>query len=318
MKKFKFLSLVLTLALVFNVTVPIAYAAEPTNRAIMQMNAPVTNGNYTISGTETADVRFNILIDNANQTGQFAIVYLDSPDYIYEFTFDLNDATANTSSIDFTDIQAYCFDNENQWHEVYIPSAVSVVEIEENQIQTQASDSNVTYFENWLINKYGSEYSGYQLTTKTQNNTKMYLKSGFQVYAYKDRSYMIRNTMTVISFVTGVLGLFAGASAVAVIGLIAGADGLLHMNQSVYEYKLRANWFKYATVVSGRGYPYGLTDKFTYYTGYVYTGTKGRNVDTQSASTYYVPSSTVYNSNTNIFNNAFNEYARIGFQPGNF
>ena len=146
----------------------------------------------------------------------------------------------------------------------------------------------------------------------------MYLKSGFQAYSYKDRSYLLGATMTVVGFVTGILGLASGASAVAVIGAIAGTGGVLTMGQSVHKYIVRAHWFKYATVVSGSGYPYGLTDKFTFYDGYVYTGTGTRNVDTASASTSYVPSSTVYNSNTNIFADAFAEYRSIGFQEGNF
>lgn len=315
MKKVKILSLILTLALAFNLITPMAHAANYVSGKTVQMNAPITNGNYTISGAETPNFRFNILIDNATQTGQFALVYLDSPDYVYEFTFELDSITSNH---DLSSIQTYCFSNEDQWREIYLPNSVSEVQFDENQPQPFATDSNVTYFENWLTDKFGDEYSGKLLTTKTQNGTKMYLKSGFQAYAYKDKSYMIRNTMTVISFVTGVLGLAAGATAVGVIGLIAGADGLLHMNQSVYEYKVRANWFKYATVVSGTGYPYGLTDKFTFYTGYVYTETGSRNVDTASASTSYVPSSIVYNSNTKIFDNAFDEYNRIGFQEGNF
>ncbi len=315
MKKIKILSLMLTLTLLFNLTAPLVHATCHTDLRTVQMSTPVSTENYTMSGAETLDVRFNILIDRTSQTGQFALVYLDSPNYVYEFTFDLD---SETSNYDFSAIQDYCFSNENQWRAIYLPNSVSKVQFDENQPQPIATDSNVTYFENWLINKFGKEYGGNLLTTKTQNGTKMYLKSSFQVYAYKDKSYMIRNTMTVVSFVTGVLGLAAGANAVGVIGLIAGADGLLHMNQSVYEYRLRANWFKYATVVSGPGYPYGLTDKFTYYTGYVYTETGNRNVDTESVSTTYVPSSTVYNSNTKIFESAFDEYDRIGFQNGDF
>lgn len=315
MKKVKFLSLILTLVLAFNLTAPLAHSAGYTDGRTVQMNMPITNRNYTINGAETSDMRFNILIDSTTRTGQFALVYLDSPDYVYEFIFDLDFVT---STHDFSAIQSYCFSNEHQWRKIYLPNSVSEVKFNENLQQTRATDSNVIYFENWLINQFGNEYSGNLLTTKTQNGTKMYLKSAFQVYAYKDKSYLIRNTMTIISFVTGVLGLAAGANAVSVIGLIAGADGLLHMNQSIYEYKLRANWFKYATVVSGTGYPYGLTDKFTYYTGYVYTETGNSNVDSESAFTSYVPSSIVYNSNTKIFDNAFDEYNRIGFQEGNF
>lgn len=318
MKKFKFLSFVLTLALAFNLAAPIAHAAEPDNGTALQMNTPVTDGNYTISGYETEETRLNIVVNNADQTGQFALVNLDSPDYMYEFTFDLDDAAANTSNIDFNALKAYCLENETLWNEVYLPSAVTVTETDANQPQTFAVDSNVTYFENWLTDKYGSEYSGQLLSTKTQNGTKMYLKSGFQAYAYKDRSYLLSATMTVAGFVTGILGLAAGATAVAVIGAIAGTGGLLTMGKSVYEYVVRANWFKYATVVSGTGYPYGLSDKFTFYDGYVYTGTGTCNVDEASASTSYVPSSTVYNSNTNVFTSAFDEYGRIGYQDGNF
>lgn len=146
----------------------------------------------------------------------------------------------------------------------------------------------------------------------------MYLKSAFQAYAYKDRSYLLSVTMTVVGFVTGILGLGHDTTVISVISAIVGAGGMLTMGKSVYEYVVRANWYKYATVVSGTGYPYGLTDKFTFFTGYVYTGTGTCNVDEASASTSYIPSSTVYNSNTNIFNNAFDEYRRIGFQEGNF
>ena len=68
------------------------------------MNAPVTDGNYTMSGAETSDVRFNILINNTNQTGQFALVYLKSPDYVYEFTFNLDAITSDISNINFSKI----------------------------------------------------------------------------------------------------------------------------------------------------------------------------------------------------------------------
>ncbi|WP_209344590.1 hypothetical protein [Flavonifractor sp. AGMB03687] len=318
MKKIKFFSLILALILVFNITVPIACAASATNGATAQMNAPVTDGNYTMSGAETSDVRFNILINNTNQTGQFALVYLKSPDYVYEFTFNLDAITSDISNINFSDIQAYCFDNESQWKETYLPDSVSEVQFDENQPQPYAADHNITYFRSWLIDKYGHEYEGNLLTTKTQNGTTMYLKFGFQIYVDKDKSYLIHNTMTVVGFVTAVLGLTAGASVVGVLGLIAGADGLLHMGESVYEYRLRAGWLKYATVVSGSGYPYALTNKFTYYKGFYYTKTGKREVDTDSESTSYIPSSSVYNSHITILNNAFDEYDRIGFQNGDF
>lgn len=293
-------------------------AAEQSDSAVIQPVSTISDGKYTMSSVENSESRFNILINEVEQTVQFAIVYLDSPDYFYEFQFSLNDVAPFTSSTDISLIQSYCFDNANHWREIYIPTAVEVIEAEENVPHVYTADSNVSYFENWLINKYGSEFSGRLLSTKAKNGTTMYLKDAFQVYAYKDISYAISATMTVIGFCTGILGLKAGATVFSVIGAIASTGGLLLMGETVSTYVLRANWFKYATVVSGTGYPYGLTDKFIYYDGYAYTGTGSCNVDSASASTDYVPSSTVYYSNNAIFSNAFSEYQQIGFQEGNF
>lgn len=293
---------------------------ELNNGATPQMNTPVTEGDYTMSGAETEEVRFNILINNAEKTGQFAVVYFDSLDYMYEFTFNLDDVETDISNpnFDFDAIQAYCFDNESHWREVYLPASVTVIETNPNQPQPAAVDPNITYFNNWLRDKYGNTYYGKILSARTHNDTVMYLKSSFDIQTFRDRSYLLAQTMTVVGFVTSILGLAAGASAVAVIGAITGTGGMLTMGQSVYIYELRANWFKYVTAVGGAGYPYGLTDRYTYFDGYCYTGTGTCNVDEASASTSYSPSAAVYNSDTNVYNRAFDQYDSIGFQEGNF
>ncbi len=325
MKKYRFLSFVLTLALVFSITAPIAYAAELNKYDALQMSTPITIGDYTFSGVENEDVRFNIFINETDQTGQFAIVYLDSPDYVYEFFFDLDDVVTNASKINFSEIQAYCFENENQWKKIYIPSAITVEEenksqaVEaENKLQAVATDEVAEIFEDWLINEYGNEFSGHYLNYQsTRNGVTMYLKDAFQVYAYRDQSYLINVAISVAGFVTGIWG-YNAQNIMSIIGAIVGVGGMLTIGEEVQIYVLRANWFKYATIGSGTGYPYGLSDKFTFFDGYYYTGTGGHDVDELSESTSYVPSSSVYNSNTNVMNNAFDEYNRIGYQPGNF
>lgn len=324
MKKSKVLSILLTLILLINTSAPVAYAADYNNEESAKMSEVTTYEEYSIRGLENNKVRFNIFVDNENETGQFAIIYLDSPDYVYEFVFDLSDVSQNNTRAEsfWGDIRSYCFTNKNLWTKTHISTAVTVIhEAETNSSQkvipaTRSAETD--YFEDWLIGRYGNEYSGNLITTKTQNGLTMYLKSAFQVYAYKDTTYVLNQTMTVVGFVTAILGFSASHPVVGVLGIIAGAGGLFSLNQKVYQYTLRANWFKYATCVSGTGYPYGLTDKFIYFDGYSYSETGTCNVDTASASTSYVPSATVYNSNTNIFNAAFDEYEQIGFQDGNF
>lgn len=319
MYKHKILSFVLAFLLVFNITIPTVYAQDFTaNNVPQRVKSPITDGVYTLIGDETPELRYNILLNHSDYSGQFALVNLSSPDYVYEYVFNIKDIDNYNDSNNYEIIKNYCFSQRDSWNEIYLPAAVQLELHENTQIQAATADSYATYFKNWLINKYGNEYSGRQITTKTKNGITMYLKSGFQAYSYRDRTYLISATITVLGFVTGILGLAASATALSAISFIVGTGGLLTMGQKVYEYVVRANWFKYATVVSGSGYPYGLCDKFTFYTGYAYTGTGTCNVDEASASTSYVPSSTVYNSNTNIFNNAFDEYNRIGYQSGNF
>jgi len=239
MKKFKVLALILTLAMTLNLVAPVAHASEIINDATVQLNNVVTSGDYSISGVENSTVRYNIIINNSDQTGQFAIVYLDSPDYMYEYCFTLNEIAISDPQNIWDDVESYCFSNENNWTEVYLPAAVVSEEVVQNNsaiAQPYATADDVEYFENWLTDKYGDEYSGRLLSTKTQNGTSMYLKSGFQAYAHKDQTYRLAQTLTVVGFVTGVLGLTAGASAVSVIGFIAGTGGMLFLGQSVYKY----------------------------------------------------------------------------------
>lgn len=321
MKMIKMLALILTFAIMFNLATPIAYASEIHNDTTVQLNNTATSGDYSIYGAENSTFRYNIIINNSDQTGQFAIVYLDSPDYMYEYCFTLNDIAINCPSNILNDVQAYCFSNENSWTEVYLPAAVvseEVIETDSANVQPCATADDIEYFENWLIDKHGDEYTGRLLTSKTQNGTTMYLKSGFLVSASKIYTYCITQTLTVIGFITGVLGLRANATLVDVIGTLAGAGGVLSMGQSVYQYKLRANWFRYVTLTVGAGYPYGLADKLTYYTGYSYTGTGSCNVDEASVRTTYIPSIDGYNLYENIFNAAYEEYQQIGWQEGNF
>ena len=78
---------------------------------------------------------------------------------------------------------AYSFENEDLWTKTNINSAVTIIhEAEENTQEhgiVPVRSTETDYFENWLTNKYGNEYSGSLITTKTQNGVKMYLKKAW-------------------------------------------------------------------------------------------------------------------------------------------
>lgn len=95
MKKLKFLSCILSIVLVLNIMLPVASAADINNVERAQLGVVSEYGDYAIRGVETPEVRYNILVDSSNGSGQFAIVYLDSPDYMYEYSFDIHDALSD-------------------------------------------------------------------------------------------------------------------------------------------------------------------------------------------------------------------------------
>lgn len=314
----KLFTVLLSLVLLCNFASPIAYA----------ISAPVaSSGKYAVHGLVDEEKRFNIIIDTEEETGQFAILYLHDPDYMYEFCFNLRDIVPNQSNITWNLIETFCFNNENLWSEVYLTTAVVIDKAEEPAEFTfhsggsthvpdeaTASSEEIDYFEKWLTDKYGDEYSENLLSTTTKNGIPMYLKSGFQAYAYQDTVYKIAQAMTVAGFITGVLGAVVETSILSVISAIVGTGSMLVPGSSVYEYRVRATWYRYVTLVSGEGYPYGMTNKVTFYDGYSYSKTGTCNVDEASAETFYDPSSSVYNSYSKIYEAAYAEYQQIGWQ----
>ena len=311
MKTKKILSFFLSCAIIFTL---FTFTASADNTNITQGNDILT------TGYEDENFRYNIIVDVANDTCQFAIVYLDSPDYVYEFVFDVSIFEKPNSKIDLSRIKDFCFENQSKWNEIYLPDAVTIVEGNENTQFTTSSyspSSAEAYFNDWLIQRYEVPYYGRVLGSKTINGTTMYLKCGFQVDSDRSTTYRIAQTITVAGFVTSVLGIVTGGvTLISVLSTIASAGGLFTMGQSVYEYELRADWYRYATLVNGPGYPYGMCDKFITYTGYSYSETGSCNVDSASAKTTYAPSSSVFNSYTQIYNRAYDEYDRIGWQDG--
>ena len=194
------------------------------------------------------------------------------------------------------------------------PEESAVITYEDNIAVISESD-DVEYFEQYLRDLYGNEYPGRFATSRQNMGMTWTAKYAFQVYASKDKTYRINEAMPVIGVVTGVLGLVASANALAVIGAIAAVGGYFTMNTSIYEYTLRANWYKYVVANEG-GYPYSIGDKFIYYTGYVSSETGSRAVDTESQRVEYIPSESMYNSYNMLFEAAYEKYDEIGWVEG--
>ena len=204
------------------------------------------------------------------------------------------------------DIINLCFQNSEDWDEVDVSKMV-VTTVGSAQ---RAVDTNLAEFENWLISKYGSEFTDQWLGSTIRNGVEMDRYQAMLHNVSKDRTYLITSTISVEGFVTSVLGLILSPGLLALFGAITSGLGLLSAGDSVHKYTVQTNWFRYVTINEGT-YPYCMTDKFITYNGYAVNSCM---VDAESAVTLFSPSEAYYNNNSLQYNDAYAEYQRIGWQ----
>lgn len=294
-------------------TFPVARAtASDTSLSISHINEQVA-----VYGVEDSEKLYNIMVDTVKGIGQFAIIYSDNPDYMYEYTFCLPKTDDIFTNQSWNDLIDSCFVNQFKWNAVYLPNAVQISvpthATNESNFLPQASDNNIAYFESWLEGEYGEEYGKFYLRSTTINGVLLRQYEQLQLLATKHYEYYVAITLSVIGFITGLLGLVASSGLIVTISAIAGAGGLLYAGTKVYEYTLRANWRRYVTALGG-SYPYSMADKFIFHTAYVSSTTGGRMVDPESMEVLYFPSLTYYIGYLAQFNAAYEEYLRIGWQ----
>ena len=218
MKTKRLCSLVLVVVMLMNFSIPIAHAAGAGDISSSESAIIVEGQSYLAHGEEDSEKRFNIIINAETREGQFAVVYLDEPDYLYEHFFNMEDLQNAGVDMDWTDVEEFCFAQETEWNEIYIPTAVTCIKYPDNSIMQEGEggiapatvnatgDDPIEYFEGWLEEQHGSEYSGQPVSSKTQNGTTMHLKSAFQTYVYRNQTFLFSVAVSVAGFITGFLG----------------------------------------------------------------------------------------------------------------
>ena len=317
MKKHKWFALFLSIVFMFNIISSGVYAADFNQPTDGYLGDIATNNQYAVYNFEDEEIRFIILIDRELEIGQFAITYLDDTDYSYELCFSLSDIPVTVEDLSWGDIQTFCFDSQNQWEEIYLPEAITITEeptAAQNSVTPYSNSDAVAYFEDWLTTIYGNEYDGILVLSTTYNNLNMYIKRGFQTIIGVSREYSANETMTVASFILNFLGVSTASRIINWLSAIVGV-GSIFTGDKIYEYSVKANWFRYVTLTLADNYPYyGLVHKYTDYQGYRFTNRNGEHywVDEDTESTYYNPSESVFNDNDEILARAYQDWVIYG------
>ena len=306
MKVVRVVSVVLSLALVFCLQQPFAYASENE-----QSSDSYIIDDFAYYGFDDENALYNIIVSLEDRTVQFALTYKADQNKLYEYEFLLPDTISFDAPLVWENITDICFNNAENWKSVNVSDAVYIETNSMDETSMRAVDEHKTYFTDWLAEQNGNPIDELFFSSQIMGGVMFSRYFMRQNTAYVSYRYILTQTLSVAGFLTGVVGLALSPTLMAVFSTIIGAGGLV-AGSTVTQYTLRTINCYYITADGGT-YPYSMVDYFIYYTGYVYSETNGHGVDTASRYSFYDPSEHFYLAATEQFNTAYSEYLRLGW-----
>lgn len=309
MRKSKFLCFCLCLVISLNLLTPIANAQTYTDVSLD--NASIYE-NIALYGYQDDQMLYNLMIDMTTGIGEFAIVYSKSPNTMFNYTFDISEASTPASEAFWISTISRCFNNTAQWEATQISSVVQTTISTVTEETTYSTNADTTYFINELKKVHGAEYLNRYLDSTTTNGLTLRQYEGFKYSVSKQAVYYVRVGISVISFITGVLGYVATPDLINALNVFANAAGVIDAVTSIDEYYVWANWFRYVTI-NGGSYPYSMADKYMRYIGFV-ANNGDLSINTGDEVLSYDPSVTYYLTEQRQFEDAYDMYLEIGWQ----
>ena len=153
----KRVSVLVVISILFSVLSPAAFAATPEDASTPTETIDLyINGSTYYYGAEDAEKRYAFQIDPAASTGYVVVIYLDNPDYMYEYYFTLPEWTTRVGSPEYwSSLLDLCLSNSDDWVETYIPSVVTTVSPSDTPPERAGgydADYFTNQFETWLHN----------------------------------------------------------------------------------------------------------------------------------------------------------------------
>ena len=307
MKTSKILSAVLVVALLCNILCPIAYAEGSGEPKVEYVNY---TDNIVMYGFEDTEKVANFSVNTDTLIVDFATKYFSNPDYLHEYQFKLQTPEIKPSSrIFWDDIYSFCLQSSSEWSVLYIPDIIGIETVAD--VEGMRATASTAYFDDYLANLYGSQYTDRLLNLKSTGGVTMRIYEGLQLYVHQINIYTAYSPLSIVSFITAVIAAALTNGLYNAISIITGGISAIPIGKKVFEYRLRANWYRYV-YVNSHTYPYSMCNKFIYRNGYEYSDTGTQAIDVDSVSTDYVPSASYFNTYSMQYDAAYLEYQRLG------
>ncbi len=306
----RFLSVVLCLTMLLSFTTPLAYATEAESIA---PGVITSYENYFVYSCENAHYKYCAFLDISTGMGSFSIEYANNPDYVFEYYFSLDVNTlAPNSSVFWENLVTDCLANQTSWTEIYIPTAVTVIEGTESEIMPLAlEDSVADDMIDWLRTQNGNiaAYTGNAQANTNMGGINLILYENLTYQAGINNTYVVTTTMSIASFIIGYLGQPVVAGFINFFAFLIGGDDI-PANTKIREYTMSTRWDRYVKRVSSDTW-LNHTQKLLTYEAYYVIQDNVWDVYDSSRSLIYSRSEAYFYSPSSQFTDAYNYYLTL-------
>ena len=317
MKKIRLIALFLVLSLIFPFLPPIAYAVDT---PAFELGDIHVSGDNAFCIYRSNDYTYCAHINTSSTSGSFAINYTNNPDVIYEYTFATDLANMAVDSTGFWNaVLSECFSSSAQWSERSLSGSISVSTPSDGVAQPYAVDPYGTQLTQKLQNIVGvAPYTGSIVATAYKGSLIFHVYQDLTYYASVANLFQLAQSMSVASFITGVLavtldwGDFDTSTLLSILSLGFAAGGMtIGAGMTVKVYSVSAKWERY---VKRRDSSSWLTEAKQYTLScyaYVNPNTGFCEIDTGSFSEAYAPSQAQYNDTAALLEEGYQYYLTL-------
>lgn len=300
----RYLSLIICMTMIVSIAAPDTHATGPENE-IFEITS---SENHVVCYIENSEYECCTYIDSNTGTGSFSVEFSENSDYIYEYHFTIETDSADLQSPAFwSNLVGNCFSEQADWTEVYIPNTITVIGDTENGITPRSSAPIADQMKNWLKTNFGtSEYTGTLITSTNIAGYNFMLYEDLEYSTGVVNSYVVKQALSVTSFVLGVLQQQAASTLVALLVELFGSN-TVPANSNIKQYYLYATWTRYVKRQSS-GYRLSNTQRITTYDGYYVVSSNSWGVYEGSEFTEYPHSQSYFNNYSAQFTDAYNYY----------
>lgn len=317
MKRSRFVALCLVLSLMLSYLIPVAYAS---NTPTVELGDIYVSGENAFCVYRNNDYTYCGHVNTSSVSGNFSIIYTNSPNTIYEYTFVTDPTSGAVESTEFWNVVlSECFSNYDQWNMRCVSDGITVSTPSAGGAQPYAVDPYVSQLTQKLQNIVGTApYTGSITATAYKGGLIFHVYQDLTYYASVYNRITISEAMSVASIITSILA-FAlypparlGSALISIISLGFGAGTMIVSEGTTMNiYEVYAKWDRY---VKRRDSSTWLTEAMQYtvsYFAYVNSNTGYCEIDTGSYSDGYAPSQAQYNDTAALLEKGYQYYLTL-------